>query len=145
VSAEGSFEFVDSVTSDLAFVARGPTLEAVFRAAGEAVAAATIEDLASLEERTTRSVRLRDTELDMLLLRFINELIFLRDAEGLLLLPRRVHIERDGEIELEAEFSGEPLDPQRHTLASEVKAATAHGLRVIRAGEGWEASVTLDV
>jgi SHS2 domain-containing protein len=145
VSAEGGFEFVDAVTSDLSFVARGPTLEAVFRAAGEAVAAATIEDLASLEERTTRSVHLRDTELDMLLLRFINELIFLRDAEGLLLLPRRVHIERDGEIALEAEFSGEPLDPQRHTLASEVKAATAHGLRVIRAGEGWEASVTLDV
>ena len=100
MSAEGSFEFVDSVTSDLTFVARGPTLEAIFRAAGEAVAAATIEDLASLEERTTCSVRLRDTELDMLLLRFINELIFLRDAEGLLLLPRRVHIERDGEIEL---------------------------------------------
>jgi SHS2 domain-containing protein len=145
VSTEGGFEFVDSVTSDLSFVARGPTLEAVFRAAGEAVAAATIEDLTSLEERTTRSVQLRDTELDMLLLRFINELIFLRDAEGLLLVPRRVHIERDGEIALEAEFSGEPLDPQRHTLASEVKAATAHGLRVIRAGEGWEASVTLDV
>jgi SHS2 domain-containing protein len=145
VSTKGGFEFVDSVTSDLSFVARGPTLEAVFRAAGEAVAAATIEDLTSLEERTTRSVHLRDTELDMLLLRFINELIFLRDAEGLLLVPRRVHIERDGEIALEAEFSGEPLDPQRHTLASEVKAATAHGLRVIRAGEGWEASVTLDV
>jgi hypothetical protein len=32
----------------------------------------------------------------MLLLRFINELIFLRDAEGLLLVPRRVHIERNG-------------------------------------------------
>jgi SHS2 domain-containing protein len=81
----------------------------------------------------------------MLLLCFINELIFLRDAEGLLLLPRRVEIERDGEFVLEAELTGEPLDPQRHTLASEVKAATAHGLRVARAGEGWEASVTLDV
>jgi SHS2 domain-containing protein len=40
---------------------------------------------------------------------------------------------------------GEAIDPARHCLATEVKAATAHGLRVVRCGDGWEAHVTLDV
>ncbi|UCE86955.1 MAG: archease [Deltaproteobacteria bacterium] len=143
--SSGTYEFVDSVTSDLSFVARGPSLEAVFEAAGDAVAAATVESLASIEARTTRSLRLHDTDLEVLLLRFVNELIYLRDAKGLLLRAQRVRIERNGEIELAAELVGERLDPARHTLASEVKAATAHGLRVARVGDGWEASVTLDV
>ena len=44
---------------------------------------------------------------------------------------------------------GEAIDPERHRLDVEVKAATAHGLRIARAIAGedgkWEASVTLDV
>ena len=44
-----------------------------------------------------------------------------------------------------AELEGEPLDRTRHALASEVKAATAHGLSVRETPEGWQASVTLNI
>jgi SHS2 domain-containing protein len=93
-----------------------------------------------------RRLELAEPDLELLLLRFLNELVYLRDAEGLLLRPRELRVERGaGEARLAAELAGECLDPARHRLAAEVKAATAHGLSLAREGGGWRASVTLDV
>ena len=80
-----------------------------------------------------------------LLLRFLNELVYLRDAEQLLLHAGRLRVESNERARLDAELWGEPLRPERHALATEVKAATAHALRVRATADGWEASVTLDV
>jgi SHS2 domain-containing protein len=140
-----AFEFVDAVTSDLAFVARGATLDAVFAAAAQALLAASVEDPARVEERESRSIELAEPDLELLLLRFLNELVYLKDAELLLLRPRTLHVSLDGGARLAANLAGERISPERHHLASDVKAATAHGLSVARAAEGWEARVTLDV
>ena len=142
---EGRFEFVDEVTSDLTVRLDGPSLQAVFRAASEALLAATLDNPDAVEPRLARDLRLREPDLDLLLLRFLNELIYLRDAERLLLRAGRVRIRRDGEVELEARLQGERIDPVRHDLAGEVKATTAHGLRVEEWGSGWRARITFDV
>ena len=142
----GSFAFVEGATSDLAFTASGATLADVFAAAAEAMCAATVEHPEHVAPHVARTLSLRDDDVELLLLRFLNELIFLRDAEGLVLRPLRVACEdAEGGFVLTAELAGEPLDPSRHALASEVKAATAHGLSVRRTSEGWEASATLDI
>lgn len=142
----GSFAFVEGATSDLAFTASGATLADVFAAAAEAMCAATVEHPKQVAPQVVRTVSLRDDDLELLLLRFLNELIFLRDAEGLVLRPSRVSCQAEGsDFALDVELAGEPLDPSRHALASEVKAATAHGLSVRRTPEGWEASATLDI
>jgi SHS2 domain-containing protein len=41
--------------------------------------------------------------------------------------------------------AGVAIDRTSHRLAGEVKAATAHGLRVGRAGGDWVVEATLDV
>ena len=140
-----AYEFVEGATSDLSFVARGPTLEAVFAGAAQALLAATVEDPSSVERRERRSVALEEPDLELLLLRFLNELVYLLDAEELLLHPDRISVTRDSAARLEAELVGERIDPARHALASDVKAATAHGLRVAATPEGWTAAATLDV
>jgi tRNA nucleotidyltransferase (CCA-adding enzyme) len=140
-----AYEFVEGATSDLAFVARGPTLETAFAAAAQALLAATVEDPSSVERRERRRVVLEEPDLELLLLRFLNELVYLRDAEELLLHPGRISVTRDCGARLEAELVGERIDPQRHALAADVKAATAHGLRVASTPEGWTTSATLDV
>jgi SHS2 domain-containing protein len=139
------YEFVDAVTSDVTFVARGSSLEQVFAAAADALLAVTLDDPASLEARDRRAIRLREPDLELLLLRFLDELIYLRDAEELLLRAAWLRIEDAGEASLEGELAGERIDRSRHRLAADVKAATAHGLRVAREGSGWVARVTLDV
>lgn len=141
------FEFVDRVTSDLCFVARGASLDAVFAAAAEAFLAATLEDPEGVGSEEERIVALEEPALDLLLLRFLNELVYLRDAEGLLLRPRHLRVSEGRGAQLRARLIGEKICPGRHRLEVEVKAATAHGLRLGRAegGGGWEAAVTLDV
>jgi SHS2 domain-containing protein len=143
------FEFVDRVTSDLSFVAWGPTLEALFAAAAKALLAATVEDPARVAPRVRRKVLLEEPDLELLLLRFLNELVYLRDAEQLLLRPRHLRVSVNDVTHLEAELVGEAIDAERHRMDIEVKAVTAHGLRIARAiageDEKWEANVTLDV
>ena len=140
-----AFEFVDAVTSDLTFVARAKSLDALFLAAAEAFVAATVAAPQTIEPRVRCSVSLEDHELELLLLRFLNELVYLRDADLLLLRPRRVKVTRGDRCQLEAELAGEAIDRDRHELLAEVKAATAHGLQIVHRTGGWEATVTLDV
>ena len=146
MSAGGSFRFVEGATSDLAFTASGRSLAEVFHAAAEALLAATVERPEAVAPKLVRSLHFTDTDLELLLLRFLNELIYLRDAEGLVLRPQRASsAARTAASSSSAELAGEALDPARHGLACDVKAATAHGLALTRAGDAWQASVTLDV
>lgn len=141
----GTFEFLDAVTSDLAFVARGESVDGVFAAAAEAVLAATVEDPRTVRRWEERPVVIEESDIELLLLAFLNELVFLRDAEELLLHVGQIAIRLDGRVRLEGTLVGERLDHRRHRVIAEVKACTAHGLRVARTREGWEARATLDV
>jgi SHS2 domain-containing protein len=123
----------------------GPTLGAVFAAAAQALLAATVEDPDSVERRERRCVTLEEPDIELRLLRFRNELVYLRDAEELLLHADRISITRDSGARLAGELAGERIDPGRHPLATDVKAATAHGLCVASTPDGWTAAVTLDV
>jgi SHS2 domain-containing protein len=139
------FEFVEGATADLAFVARGPTPGAVFAAAAEALLAATVEHPEGVGGSVRCPVSLAEAELDLLLLRWLDELIWRRDAEQLLARAGRLSVQREGDAwRLEGELVGEPIGPG-HRLRADVKAATAHGLWMGQIEAGWEARVTLDV
>jgi len=142
-----AFRFLEDVTSDLTFEAQGETVSALFRAAADALLAATVEEPGSVQDRVERRVELADERLDWLLRRFLSELVYLRDAEKLLLRAREVRIEGEGqELRLDAVLSGEPFDRTRHTPVNEVKAVTAYALSARRDPDGvWRAQVTLDV
>jgi SHS2 domain-containing protein len=139
------FEFIEGATSDLAFRAHGSTLEAAFAAAAQALLAATVEQPEAVERRERRALQLEEPDLELLLARFLNELVYLRDAEDLLLHPEHIEIACDASVRLHAQLAGEQVDRARHVLASDVKAVTAHGLRVTKTTEGWTATATLDV
>lgn len=140
------YVLLDDVTSDVHFRAHAPDLPGLFAAAADALLAITLDDPGSVAPRLRETVRLEEPSQELLLLRFLNELVFLRDARGLLLRARSLRLEPAGSSwRLEGELEGEPLERGRHALASEVKAATPHGLRVARTPEGFLAEVTLDV
>ncbi len=138
----------DGVTSDVTFRASGGDLAQLFAAAAEATASAMVENAASTVAHVrTVPVAARAPGLDLLLLRFLDELIFEKDAHGLILLADDVRVDGD-DVQgwtLEGTLVGEPIDAARHALADDVKAVTLYGLHVERAGAGWRAQVTLDV
>jgi SHS2 domain-containing protein len=51
----------------------------------------------------------------------------------------------DGAGEVAAVLWGEPYEPGRHRLLTEVKAVTYHRLQVSHTADGWVATVLLDV
>jgi SHS2 domain-containing protein len=136
----------DVAIADVAFEAEGTTLGDLFAAAADATASVMCGNLEAIEDRVRRAIRLEEQSADLLLYRFLEELVYLKDTEGLMLRVPAVRIHRrDGAFVLEAEARGEPLDPPRHLPRADVKAVTLHRLRVEGTGSGWEASVVLDI
>jgi SHS2 domain-containing protein len=146
MTERAGYRFLDEVTSDLTFEASGASVSELFAAAAEAMLAATVEDPDSVADRVEERVELSDERLDWLLRRFLSELVYLRDAEKLLLHARDVQIEGEDPLHLSAVLTGERFDRARHVPGNEVKAVTAYALSARRDPDGvWRARVTLDV
>ena len=142
------FELVDEVaTADAEFRAWGPDLEEVFRAAGDATMNVMVRDLATIGPRERREVALTHPAADLLLLNFLQELIYYKDAEGLMLRPERVEVSRgeDGDYRVRGVLAGEALDPGRHEQGADVKAVTLHRFSVEPTADGWAAYALLDI
>ncbi len=140
------FRFNNEIsTADVAFEAWGETLEELFISS----AAALLSTMADAPERVARrealSIRLEHEELDLLLLSYLQELIFYKDARRLLHADSVMIEKRQELFRLEAALSGEEIDSDRHRLLVDVKAATLHRLQVVFRDSLWKAVVVLDV
>ena len=145
--SSSAYRYLDDVaTADIAFEAEGDSLEEVFVAAAEATMNVMIEDLSALSPSQGRTIDLKNTELDMLLFDLLQELIYYKDAEQLLLRITDISVaEREGAYLLRARAAGEKLDLHRHEQRVDVKAVTLHRFSLKRTGDGWKAFVILDV
>lgn len=139
--------FLDDIaTADIAFEARGVTVEEMFSSAADALMNVMVSDLSTIDRRDRRILRLQSDAMDMLLFELLQELIFYKDADLLLLRVPQIGIRWEkGRFYLEAQAWGEPLNPEKHDLVVDVKAVTLHRYRVEQTPSGWEATVILDI
>jgi SHS2 domain-containing protein len=132
--------------ADIAFEATGGDLAELFSNAADATTNVMIENIEAIQARETRQIELSNDKLDLLLFDLLQELIFLKDAERLLLRMREVQIAEEHEnYFLKATAEGEPLDTERHHQRADVKAVTLHDFSVERTESGWKARVLLDI
>jgi SHS2 domain-containing protein len=130
----------------VAFEAWGDTPEEMFVSAGDATMNVMVDALDAIAPRESRSIALEADALDMLLFELLQELIYYKDAEQLLLRLHSLRIEaREGSYRLLAEARGEKIDRDRHPLNVDVKAVTLHLFAVERTPTGWRAAVILDI
>jgi SHS2 domain-containing protein len=141
------YEFLEDVaTADIAFRAWGKDLGETFIAAADATMNVMVEELDSIRPRERREFKLEDDALDMLLLNFLQELIYYKDSEQLLLRVKQVEIKgKDQHHILEAMAVGEKIDPNRHHTRVDVKAVTLHRFHLEKTDQGWEVFVILDI
>jgi SHS2 domain-containing protein len=141
------FEYLEeAATSDVTFHAWGSSLDELFAAAIAALTNVMVADLDTVHPTTDRVVDVEAKALDLLLLRLLEEVVFFKDSEGLLLRAQRVVVDADVQPRrAHATLVGEPIDRARHELVADVKAVTLHALRVEHAHGLWHAHVTLDV
>lgn len=137
---ERGFELLEH-TADVGVHAWGPDLAAAFEEAARGMSAVMV-DLDAVRPLADRRVEVAGADTAELLVRWLNEIAYLADAEGMVF--SRFAVERMTAASLTATAYGESLDPARHRPRVAVKAATYHDLDV-RLGPPAEVRVLLDI
>lgn len=142
-----SYRYLEDISlADAAFEAEGRTLPELFTSAALATTNVMVRNLEAVEPKAERSVALEAGDLEQLLYKFLQEIIYYKDAEMLLFGKYDVSVQPvDGQYKLKAKFYGEKLDMKKHNLIVDVKAVTWHMFEVKQTQKGWMAVVVLDI
>ncbi len=133
-------------TADVAYEVYGKTLEELFANAGEAVEQ-TMAEIATVKPLQNSKFKIQNSKLEDLLLDFLNKLVFLKDSRQMIFSRFEVRInklEARG-YQLEANLWGEKIDPVKHKLKTDVKAATRHLLEIKKIKNYYRGTVVLDI
>jgi SHS2 domain-containing protein len=129
-------------TADLGLRITAADLNTLFEEAARALFSIIVELLDSVQPVRCIDIVLQADDLEYLFFDWLNRLLFLFDAEHLLLSRFTVKVDEQG---LKGQAWGEPLDRARHELEHEVKAITHHQLKVEKTDTGWLAEVIVDI
>lgn len=129
-------------TADLGIEVMAPSFAALFETAAAALFDV-LTDASAIRPRLKRHLAVTGADRVELLVRWLSELLYLHDTEGLLF--GRFHVESIEENSLSAIAEGEPYEPGRHEVRTEVKAVTYHQAAIVDASDGWLARFVIDV
>ncbi|RJQ21898.1 archease [Candidatus Woesearchaeota archaeon] len=137
------YKFIENVTrADLCFEATGKNLTALFQSAADAVLAA-MADVRSIKKKITKKVIIEAETVEDLLYNFLEEIIFLKDAENLVFADAQVTVSPD-QKKATATLFGDTVSPTTQKLHQDVKAVTRHYYKVEKNGE-WKTQIVLDI
>jgi len=128
-------------TADVGIEAYGADISQAFANAARAMFSLIVEP-DSVDEAEHRDIEVSAPDQEGLLVAWLNELIYLFDAENILF--GRFDITHLSDTELRARAYGEPVDSLRHGLKTGIKAATYHMLEIDRSN-GTRVRVLFDI
>ncbi|MFA5177870.1 MAG: archease [Candidatus Omnitrophota bacterium] len=129
-------------TADIGVRIKGKDLESLFKNAGLALfQISSRKQFTKDKTHTSIKVKLGSDNLESLFIDWLNELLSLSAAKGLIFHNIKVNRLEDNFIEAIAVGS----NINNYKINTEIKAATYHQLRVVQKTAGWEAEVILDV
>lgn len=134
------FEVVNH-TADIGIRAYGKTPQEVFENAAVGMFSL-MADLSTVKESESFDISVEGEDRENLLVEWLNELIYFFETENVLL--KKFEITEWSDHHLSAIITGERIDLQRHSLETQIKAATYHTLKVSH-NDLWQAQVIFDV
>ncbi|MBU2261531.1 MAG: archease, partial [Proteobacteria bacterium] len=102
-----------------------------------------IADATDVRAEEERAVGVDGADEADLLVNFLREVLYAWNGEAFLV--KECNIREVAARRLTAVLRGEPYDPARHRIKTEIKAVTYHQASVRRTAEGWLGRVVLDV
>lgn len=141
ILVEQKFEILEH-TADIGIIAYGKDLKEVFANAAEGMFSL-ITDLEKVEGKATYRIKLEASDIESLLVTWLNELVYLFDTENILF--KRFEVIDINQTSLSAMAYGEKAERTRHTLKLGIKATTYHLLEVKRKGSFYQARVLFDI
>jgi SHS2 domain-containing protein len=132
-------------TADIGLAVHGRTLSRLFENAGTALCELVAGERVQVRPRRRVRIAVRGSALDDLLVRWLQELLFLQQTRGWRFRACAVdRLDRRG-VTLRGSATGEPFDPVVHPRGREIKAVTYHNLRLVRRAGAWSVRIILDV
>jgi SHS2 domain-containing protein len=120
------FEIIDH-TADVAIAAYGADAKKAF--ANTALGMfCLMTDIGKVKDTTSREVEVTADDRKDLLVSWLNELIYIFEVERMLF--KKFEISTLDATTLKARCYGEHIDPKRHKIKTEIKAATYHMLQI---------------
>ena len=137
-----SYKFLEDIAiADIAFEASGKDLNELFESAATALESS-MANIKKVKPKIRKEINLSKETVEELLFDFLNELVYLKDAESLLFSKFSVKLKGK---KLHAEVLGDKIDSKTQELDNDVKAVTLHGFKVEKTKDGWKTTVILDV
>ncbi len=137
----------DIAIADVAFEAAAATQEKLLEQAGLALENIMVKDMKTVKTRDKRKITAEGKDFETLLHSFLEELIYIKDAELLLFSKfSSTKIAKKGkEWFMETTGLGEPLNQKTHELLVDVKAVSWHRFSVGKKAGKWLCTVILDI
>lgn len=129
-------------TGDIGIVVKGGSITELFEHAARAMFEV-IADLKDVQPKDEEQVQVEAEDLEALLVRWLSELNFRHITQEKLFC--RFSIQKMHDRFLSATIWGEPVDPAKHTIYTEIKAVTFHGLYIKQLDEWFEAQIIFDM
>jgi len=135
------FEIIDH-TADIGIIAYGADIKQVFANAALGLFNL-MADLDNPKEDIKREIELSAEDVEILLVEWLNELIYISDVEHIIF--KRFEINELSSTQLRATCFGEKIKPGQHRLKREIKAATYHMLRLNKENGGYKVQIIFDI
>jgi SHS2 domain-containing protein len=141
-----SFRFLEDIAlADIAFEAEGDSAEEVFQGCTQALLEVMADPrtvAASWERRIVKT----DTALDDLLVEWLSEIVYWKDAAGVVFREAPLTLTQEHRTwKVDGNLIGAPVDQAVQTLRNDVKGITRHLYEVTQNGSRWKARVVVDV
>jgi SHS2 domain-containing protein len=133
-------------TGDIGIQVTAPTLSHLFERAALGMIRV-LTDPSTIRPTDATTVTVDGRDLEALMVRWLSELNYRHTVDDVLYGNFGVESidETDDSLTLTATVHGEPLDPDRHTVYTEIKAITFHGMEIRETDEGWAVQVIFDM
>jgi SHS2 domain-containing protein len=141
-----TFRFLEEIAlADIGFEAEGESVEEVFRGATQAV----LESMATpstVSGGWERAIEQRDIDPSALLFDWLSEVVYWKDAAGVVFREAPLTLTREGDLWLlQGRLIGAPVDQQTQELHADVKGVTKHLYELKQTDNRWKVRVVLDV
>jgi SHS2 domain-containing protein len=135
------FEIIEH-TADIGIVAYGADIKQVFANAALGLFNL-MADLDNLKEGVKREIELSAEDVEVLLVEWLNELIYISEVEHVIF--KRFEIVELSNTRLKATCFGEKIKAGQHRLKREIKAATYHMLKLNKENGRYQVQIIFDI
>lgn len=140
-----SFKYLEH-TADVMFCAEEKTIQSLFTTAANACFDV-MADPKTVQDKVTRTVAVKATDIKDLMFNFLQEIIFYKDADGLVFCKiEDVQMQtKKPNMTVTATLHGDVINPKKQTLRNDIKAVTLHQFKVEQQNGEWYMQVILDI